>query len=57
MGTRHLHEILSERQTISGTMQVRFDIDTMDHISIKFNKIYEFPFSGAIRRGDRSMGY
>lgn len=23
MGTRHLHEILSERQTISGTMQVR----------------------------------
>lgn len=22
MGTRHLHEILSERQTISGTMQV-----------------------------------
>lgn len=24
MGTRHLHEILSERMTISGTMQVRF---------------------------------
>lgn len=23
MGTRHLHEILSERMTISGTMQVR----------------------------------
>lgn len=25
MGTRHLHEILSERQTISGTMQVQLD--------------------------------
>lgn len=25
MGTRHLHEILSERMTISGTMQVSFE--------------------------------
>lgn len=26
MGTRPLHEILSERETISGNMQVRFNI-------------------------------
>lgn len=32
MGTRHLHEILSERMTISGTMQVRsYDGDDNDH--------------------------
>lgn len=39
MGTRHLHEILSERQTISGTMQVM--IAVIVHCTFAHNQ-FEF---------------
>lgn len=55
MGTRHLHEILSERQTISGTMQVMisFVVHCTLNIIIEFCKIFELiDFSGSIRRSD-----
>ncbi|XP_023171219.2 band 7 protein AGAP004871 isoform X8 [Drosophila hydei] len=38
MGTRHLHEILSERMTISGTMQVQLD-EATDAWGIKVERV------------------
>lgn len=38
MGTRHLHEILSERQTISGTMQVIFAAPTLSIFTLEKEK-------------------
>lgn len=43
MGTRHLHEILSERMTISGTMQVRWNnkfIKISNHIQLVVVYLY-----------------
>lgn len=38
MGTRHLHEILSERMTISGTMQIQLD-EVTDAWGIKVERV------------------
>lgn len=63
MGTRHLHEILSERMTISGTMQVSFSIyffllrRTHYYRSNKSLTRIEKMQTDSIGRGYRSVGH
>ncbi|CRL03180.1 CLUMA_CG016297, isoform B [Clunio marinus] len=62
MGTRHLHEILSERMTISGSMQVSgpftIKFPTMTVIKHFFFLLYRRKISEAFtRRGNRRLGY